>query len=39
MIADKDSSTNWRIFTLYEVNIFYELSHKINDVVNVKLCS
>jgi hypothetical protein len=23
---------NWRIFTLYEVNIKYELSHKWNDV-------
>jgi hypothetical protein len=39
MTMNKDNSTNWQIFTLYEVNIFYELSHKINDVVNVKLCS
>jgi hypothetical protein len=30
---------NWRIFTLYEVNIIYELSHKLNDVMNVKLSS
>jgi hypothetical protein len=30
---------NWRIFTLYEVNIIYELSHKLNDVVNVKMSS
>jgi hypothetical protein len=30
---------NWQIFTVCEVNINYELSHKLNDVVNVKMNS
>jgi hypothetical protein len=30
---------NWQIFTLCEVNINYELSHKLNDVVNVNINS
>jgi hypothetical protein len=32
MIVNKDRQVNWLIFTLYEVNINYELSHKLNDV-------
>jgi hypothetical protein len=39
VIVSKDEQVNWRIFTLYEVNINYELSHKLNDVVNVKMNS
>jgi hypothetical protein len=39
MIANKDRQVNWQIFTLYEVNIIYELSRKLNDVVNVKMNS
>jgi hypothetical protein len=32
MTVDKDKQVNWQIFTLCEVNIIYELSHKLNDV-------
>jgi hypothetical protein len=39
MIVNKDRQVNWQIFTLYEINIIYELSHKLNDVENVKMSS
>jgi hypothetical protein len=32
MTVNKDKQVNWQIFTLFEVNIIYELSHKLNDV-------
>jgi hypothetical protein len=32
MIVNKDRQVNWQIFTLYKVNINYDLSHKLNDV-------
>jgi hypothetical protein len=39
MTVSKDKQVNWQIFTLCEVNIIFELSHKLNDVVNVKMNS
>ena len=39
MIVNKTRQVNWQIFTLCEVNIIYELSHKLNDVVNVNMNS
>jgi hypothetical protein len=29
---NKTERIDWRIFTLIEVNIIYDLSHKLNDV-------
>jgi hypothetical protein len=39
MIVNKDRQVNWLIFTLYEVNIIYELSQKLNEVEKVKMNS
>jgi hypothetical protein len=32
-VNDKElrQTVNWRIFTLFEVNIIFDLSHKLND--------